>query len=99
VGKNSCIAPGVAVGRGAGASVSGKEVGTSKGIGGVLSGVITGVYVDVKVAVGEDMLSCGVDIWPAAGAQPDRMIIETGRSARKRFMVYWLDAVLKWMWV
>jgi hypothetical protein len=99
VGKNNCIAPGVAVGSGAGASVSGKEVDTSKGIVDVLSGVTTGILVGVKVTIGEAGKSCGVAVGLAAGAQPDRTINATGRSTRQRFMVYRLDAVLKLKWV
>jgi hypothetical protein len=62
VGKNSCIAPGVAVGRGAGASVSGKSVKVSMGIFVVLSGVITETFVGEEVVVRDGNMSCDVDV-------------------------------------
>jgi hypothetical protein len=84
VGKKSCIAPGVAVGSGAGASVIGNGVEVfSTGIVSVASGTTSVTNAEVALGVEEDKISWAVDTCPDMGAQPDRIISVTGRRRRK----------------
>jgi hypothetical protein len=97
VGKKSCIAPGVAVGSGAGASVSGKgdEV-FSKGIVSVAFGMILVTNAVMALGVGEVKISWTVGTGPDVGSHPDRMINVTGRRRHKWFMVYRSGGALAW---
>jgi hypothetical protein len=99
VGKNSLIAPRVAVGSGEGTSVSGKGVEVSSmGIVVEDSGARAVKYVGVEVGVGEEGISCVVDKGLIAGVQLDKMINATGRRTRKRFMVCRLGGASEWKW-
>jgi hypothetical protein len=91
VGKKSCIAPAVAVGRGGGASVTGKGVGVSVVIMSVFSGVLTIMFVGIRVEEGAGWMTCGVDGSMEAVAHPDRKINATGRRIRLWLMGCWSD--------
>ena len=100
VGKNSCIAPGVAVGSGAGASLRGRGVEVfSMDIVAEASGAIAVTYVGVEVGVGDGGISCGVDTRLAVGTHPEKVINATGRRTRRRFMECKLGGASAWKWV
>ena len=100
VGKNSCIAPDVAVGSGAGAPVGGKWVEVaSMGIVAEGFGATAVTYVGVVVDVGDGGISCGADTRLAAGTHPEKMINATGRRTRRRLMEYRLGGTSAWRWV
>ena len=100
VGKNSCIAPGVAVRSKAGASFRGKGVEvTSFDIVAEASGAIAVTDEGVKVGVGDGGISCGVGTGLTAGPHPDKIINATGRRNRRQFMVCRSGGASMWKWV
>ena len=98
VGKKSCIAPGVAEGKRAGASVSGKGVKVaSMGATWVACETTVGRNFGVEDDVGDGIMSCGVGTGLADPAHPVRKIIATGRITRRRFMVWKLGETSMWL--